>query len=53
MDEKCPKCAALGQIAIECEIDKISRAMATMNEQGYSLLPPCDGTKAVLVFKKD
>lgn len=51
-DEKCPKCSALGQVAIECEIDKISRVMDTMNQQGYTLLQPCDGTKAVLVFKK-
>lgn len=52
-DETCPKCSAMGQVAIECELDKISRCVDTMNEQGYTLGLPSDGTRAVLVFKKE
>ena len=53
LNDTCLKCSALGQIAIECELDKISRTVDTLHEQGYSLGLPCDGTRAVLVFKKD
>lgn len=49
----CPNCEALNQVVIECEIDKIDRALSTMHEQGYYLGAPHDGTRAILVFKKD
>ena len=51
IDEVCPKCHALCQLAIECELDKIGRVMDTLHEQGYEILPCSDGTKAILVFR--
>lgn len=51
LGEKCTACERLGLIVVQCEIDKISRSMDTIIEQGYE----CDfrQSNAVLVFRKE
>lgn len=46
----CPRCNEQGISVIECEIDKISRTIDTMVEQGYILDPRGRASYAVLVF---
>ena len=48
----CPRCEQEGMTVVECEIDKISRAIDTLDQQGYYLAPPHDGSRAILVFRK-
>lgn len=48
----CAACEKLGLTVIECEVDKISRTVDTMCEQGYVFRPEGNQSWAVLVFQK-
>lgn len=48
----CQSCVDQGVFAIVCEIDKISRTVDTLTEQGYEMDPRGNASFAVLVFRE-
>ncbi len=53
IEDGCPECNKINQVVIDCELDKVDRALSTMREQGYNLQPACEGTHVILVFRKE